>query len=87
MFITPRASTTWSRFCASWSASFPRWYAREWRETSTLGPTLNVGGAGAEAKGFRETVVDYLAQELVQHADAERRAVLSIAEELLADGG
>ena len=63
---------------------FPRWYARDWRETSTLGPTL-VGQPGAEAKGFRETVVDYLAQELVQHTDAERRAVLALAESLLSD--
>ena len=34
-------------------------------------------------KGFAETVRDYLQQELIQHPDAEREAILSIADGLL----
>src|SRR5262245_7477057 len=61
---------------------FPRWYARDWKETGALGPTL----ADAEAsgsKGFGETVRDYLSQELIQHDQTERESILKIADELL----
>lgn len=61
---------------------FPRWYARDWQETGALGPTL----ASLESqrhKGFGETVRDYLGQELIQHPEAERDAILKIAEGLL----
>ncbi len=64
---------------------FPRWYARDWRETGTLGPTL-VGGPADSTKSFRDTVVDYLSQELVQHTDADRQGLLNLADELLAEG-
>jgi DNA repair protein SbcD/Mre11 len=60
---------------------FPRWYARDWKETGALGPTLVPEGAGG--KGFGETVRDYLGQELIQHDPAERDAILKIADGLL----
>lgn len=60
---------------------FPRWYARDWQETGALGPTLVADDP--RAKGFRETVRDYLEQELIQHDDADRDAILAIADELL----
>ena len=63
---------------------FPRWYARDWKETGALGPTL-VNPGGTAGKGFNETVRDYLGQELIQHDEAERDAILKIADGLLKD--
>lgn len=60
---------------------FPRWYARDWQETGALGPTLTAHDL--RSKGFAETVREYLEQELIQHADAERQAILTMADELL----
>jgi exonuclease SbcD len=62
---------------------FPRWYARDWKETGALGPTLVSAGTGG--KGFGETVRDYLGQELIQHDPAERDAILKITDGLLKD--
>lgn len=62
---------------------FPRWYARDWQETNQL---LAVSLAGEEAdrnKGFAQTVRDYLEQELVQHADADRDEIMKLAEEII----
>lgn len=63
-------------------AIFPRWYAREWTEASALNGTLVIGGANP-AKSFEETVGDYLRQELLNHPDDARDAVLGRAEDLL----
>ena len=60
---------------------FPRWYARDWAETGALGPSL--AGQDGGSKSFGETVRDYLSQELVLHEQAEREAILSIADGLL----
>ena len=65
-------------------AVFPRWYARDWTETSALGPSL-AGPDGPKGLSFGETVRGYLGQELVQHPDADRRAILDLADELLKD--
>ena len=65
-------------------AIFPRWYARYWRETGALGPTLSAGDAD-RSKGFAETVREYLRQELLNHADEDRDALLAIADELIKD--
>ncbi|MDY3560521.1 exonuclease SbcCD subunit D [Gemmata sp. JC673] len=62
---------------------FPRWYARDWQETGALGPTLVNPAEGAGGKGFGETVREYLGQELVQHDEGERDAILKIADGLL----
>jgi exonuclease SbcD len=61
---------------------FPRWYSRNWTESGALGPTLTVGDA-SHGKSFEETVRDYLTQELTNHGDEERHAVLNMAEELM----
>ncbi len=63
---------------------FPRWYARDWQEATALGPSL-LQSEGLRTKGFGETVRDYLGQELIQHAEADRDAVLRIADGLLKD--
>jgi exonuclease SbcD len=65
-------------------AIFPRWYARDWAEASALGPSL-VSLEGQRTKGFGETVRDYLGQELIQHPETDRDAILKIADELLKD--
>ena len=65
--------------------AFPRWYVRDWQESGALGPTLVVGEAG-RGKSFEDTVRDYLRDELVNHPDAEREAVLARAEELMSEG-
>jgi exonuclease SbcD len=62
---------------------FPRWYARDWQETGALGLPM-VTGEGS-SKGFADTVRDYLGQELIQHDETERAAILALAEELLRD--
>jgi exonuclease SbcD len=61
---------------------FPRWYDRTITEAGSLGPTLVIGEA-ARAKSFEDTVRDYLTQELTNHPDATRDAVLRRAEELM----
>jgi hypothetical protein len=60
---------------------FPRWYARDWQEAGTLGPSL--AGSESVSKSFGETVRDYLGQELIQHDQSERQAILNIADGLL----
>ena len=61
---------------------FPRWYARDWKESGALDDRIVVGEA-PRGKSFEDTVRDYLKAELVNHADAEREAVLARAEQLL----
>jgi exonuclease SbcD len=61
---------------------FPRWYARDWKETGSLGPSL-VSAESGPSRSFDETVREYLAAELVQHDVAERDAILAIAEGLM----
>jgi exonuclease SbcD len=61
---------------------FPRWYARDWKESGALDGPLTVGEA-PRGKSFEDTVRDYLKAELVNHADEEREAVLARAEQLL----
>ena len=61
---------------------FPRWYDRQVREANALGPTL-VDGAGPRARSFEETVREYLDQELMNHPDELRDAVLRKAEDLM----
>ncbi|HEX4611425.1 MAG TPA: exonuclease SbcCD subunit D [Urbifossiella sp.] len=63
-------------------AVFPRWYARDWQEAGALGPSLAAPDAGP-ARGFGETVRDYLGQELIHHPEPDRVAILAIADELL----
>jgi DNA repair protein SbcD/Mre11 len=61
---------------------FPRWYSRDWVETSRAGPTLVIGEAD-RSKSFGETVRGYLSTELMNHTDAEREELLRLAEELI----
>ena len=63
---------------------FPRWYDREMNESGALGRTLTVGEA-PRTKSFEDTVRDYLRQELCNHDDALRDAVLARAETLLGE--
>ncbi len=61
---------------------FPRWYSRDWKESSALRATLNNSEAGC-TKSFEETVRDYLNQELLNHPDVDRNELLSRLEALL----
>jgi exonuclease SbcD len=63
---------------------FPRWYERDWKETSALGPAITAEGMG-HGKSFEDTVRDYLQQELINHPEAVRDAVLRRAEALLSE--
>jgi exonuclease SbcD len=65
---------------------FPRWYERDWKETSALGPAISAEGAN-HGKSFEDTVRDYLQQELVNHPEAVRDAVLRRALALLSEAG
>jgi DNA repair exonuclease SbcCD nuclease subunit len=62
-------------------AIFPRWYSRDWTETGALGPTL-VGEGETAAKGFAETVREYFDQELTNHSEQDRAAIIERLEAL-----
>lgn len=62
---------------------FPRWYDREIVERNALDKSTLVGGLAGQAKSFEQTVRDYLQQELTNHAEDFREAVLARAEELM----
>lgn len=62
---------------------FPNWYARNWDEAGALGQTLTNDEPGRH-KSFEDTVRDYLGQELANHPEELRAAVLARAEALLA---
>jgi exonuclease SbcD len=61
---------------------FPRWYDREVKESNALRERLVVGEA-VRTKSFEDTVRDYLGQELTNHPDELRAAVLAKAEALM----
>jgi exonuclease SbcD len=61
---------------------FPRWYDRNMVEVSALDGTLVIGEP-TKPHSFQDTVRDYLAQELANHDDALRDAVLARAEGLM----
>ncbi|HYT90152.1 MAG TPA: exonuclease SbcCD subunit D [Gemmataceae bacterium] len=61
---------------------FPKWYDRKWTEAGSLGQPLTIDEVGRH-KSFEDTVRDYLRQELINHPDAVRDAVLARAEALL----
>jgi exonuclease SbcD len=63
---------------------FPRWYDRSWSEAGDLGPARTAGGT-ASHKSVRETVLEYLDEELFEHPD--REAVRQLAEGLFAEEG
>jgi exonuclease SbcD len=64
---------------------FPRWYSRDWHETGALGPALTTGTA--VTKSFEDTVRDYLTGELQNDDEAERGAILELAEQLMSGMG
>lgn len=61
---------------------FPRWYARDWHESGTLGATITTGEA-LRSKSFEDTVRDYVIAELQNHDDTERQELLDRLERLL----
>jgi exonuclease SbcD len=61
---------------------FPRWYDRQITEKNALGRSLIVGEP-VKVKSFEDTVRDYLMQELTNHPDDLRDAVLARAEALM----
>lgn len=62
---------------------FPRWYDREINERNSLDKNTLVSGSSGPTKSFEQTVRDYLGQELTNHPEAFREAVLARAEGLL----
>jgi len=63
-------------------AIFPRWYDRQLHEANPLGGTLQLGGP-SKARSFEQTVRDYVDQELANHPEDHRAAVLAELESLL----
>jgi exonuclease SbcD len=63
---------------------FPRWYERDWQDRTALGPQLTAEQPG-QGRSFHDTVRDYLRQELLNHDEAVREAVLGRAEKLLSE--
>jgi exonuclease SbcD len=62
---------------------FPRWYARDWKETRQLIPGTLAGTEADRSKSFAEVVRGYLEEELIQHEVADRDDILRLAEELM----
>jgi exonuclease SbcD len=62
---------------------FPRWYDRQITESNSLDAGSLTVGEPVRTKSFEETVRDYLQQELTNHPDALREAVLARAEALM----
>jgi exonuclease SbcD len=65
------------------NAIFPRWYDRQILERNALDKITLVGGPAGPIKSFEQTVRDYLQQELANHSEEFRAAVLARAEELM----
>lgn len=61
---------------------FPRWYARDWKETGALGASLAPADAN-RGQSFEDTVREYLNSELTNHDENERVALLERAEALM----
>jgi exonuclease SbcD len=64
-------------------AIFPRWYARDWKETASLGQPLMPGEDSSRGKSFGDTVREYVQHELTNHTDEERAEILNRMEALL----
>jgi exonuclease SbcD len=60
---------------------FPRWYDRQITEAGELDEPFHIGEH--RPKSFEETVRDYLQQELINHPEDQRNAVLARAEALM----
>lgn len=65
-------------------AIFPRYYHRDWKEASELGPALLPGDGPTAGKGFEETVREYVRHELMAHTDEEQAELMGRLEELFA---
>jgi hypothetical protein len=61
---------------------FPRWYDRTITESSELSEPFGKDGP-TRGRSFEDTVRDYLAQELMNHPEDVRAAVLGLAESLM----
>lgn len=66
-------------------AIFPRYYTRDWNESTALGPALQVGESSTHGKGFEETVRDYVRTELMNHSDEEQAELIGRLEALFAE--
>lgn len=66
-------------------AIFPRYYHRDWKESSELGQPLLPGEGPLPGKGFEDTVREYVRHELMAHTDEEQAELLGRLEALLAD--
>ena len=64
---------------------FPRWYARDWRETGDLTDRLATEENTPRGASFEETVREYVKQELLNHTDEERADVLGRLDRLFRD--
>ncbi|HEY7329043.1 MAG TPA: exonuclease subunit SbcD [Gemmataceae bacterium] len=62
---------------------FPRWYDREILERNALDKVTLVGGLAGQPKSFEQIVREYLQQELTNHPEDYRAALLARAEELM----
>ena len=62
---------------------FPRWYDRQISEANALRDSLVDHHEAGRARSFEDTVRDYLQQELTNHPEALRDAVLAKAEALM----
>lgn len=62
---------------------FPRWYLRNWHETSSLSPALKLEGEIDRTQGFATLVREYVQAELVHHPDVDAKQIMLRLESLL----
>jgi DNA repair protein SbcD/Mre11 len=63
-------------------AIFPRWYHRDWTETSELGASIAPAEDGGRSKSFEDTVREYVRDELMNYSEDEQAQVLRRLEAL-----
>ncbi len=61
---------------------YPRWYARDWVQTNTLGETLTLGEAD-RSKSLREIVRGYADTELQNHDETEKQELLMLLGQII----
>ena len=61
---------------------YPRWYARDWVQTNTLGETLTLGEAD-RSKSLREIVRGYADTELQNHDEFEKQELLTLLGQII----
>ena len=62
---------------------FPRYYGRDWTETTELGPAIMPGEDSSRSKSFEDSVRDYVKHEMMNYTDEEQAEIIGRLDRLL----